>query len=63
MIKVKKIKIEQVWTLEEEKVLIKVDAQGRPTDEEGGIFSRAVGHLARTKFPIDYESWLAILTQ
>ena len=31
--------------------------QGRPIDEEGGLFSRAMGHLARTKFSIDYESW------
>lgn len=57
MVKIKKIKVEQVWTLEDEKVVIQVDDQGRPIDEEGGLFSGAMGHLARTKFPIDYESW------
>ena len=44
-----------MWTLKKEKVLIKVDAQGRHVDEEGGLLSGAIGHLAKTKFPINYE--------
>ena len=35
VVKIKKIKVEQVWTLEDEKVVIQVDDQGHPIDEEG----------------------------
>ena len=55
-IKVKKIKIEHVWTLEQEKIVIIVDNHGCPIGEEGRLFLGAMVHLIRTNFPIDYKS-------
>ena len=57
MIKVKKLGVEQVWSLDNEKIMVDFDSQGRPIGDGGGLFLRAMGHLARTKFPIDYENW------
>ena len=57
MTRVKKLGVEQVWSLDKEKVMVDFSSQGHPIGDGGGIFLRAMGHLARTKFPIDYETW------
>ena len=57
MTKVKKLRVDQIWSLSDEKVVVQTDAHGRPIGDEGGLFSGVMGHLARTKYAIDYEAW------
>ena len=56
MVRVKKLRIDQIWSLSGEKVIIQTDVHGRLIGDERGLFSIVMGHLARTKYVIDYKT-------
>ena len=48
-----------IWALENDFIIVKLDNHGRPIGEEGTAFTRFLGSLVRRPqfAPINYKSW------
>ena len=53
---VKKLIVDQAWSLDRDKVVVGINNLGRPIVDKGGLFSTVMGYLASTKYGISYKA-------